>query len=261
MAFFQLLPLSPVALLVISVVVCAGATLQSATGVGLGLLAGPILVLYLPIENAIFVAIVLNLLLSVVLLPRERGEIALKPLRVLLIGTLVGIPAGWLVLQQVGAPLLKVVCGGVVLAAAVQLQLLTRRPADIETHEERNSHVLVVGGMLSGFMSGCLAVPGPAALWALLRHHHAPHHVRATLRALFVLSYGVACVVHVGLGGLPGEGLYMVAALLPALVIGLAFGETAKRRLGNATLGAIFRLLLVAMGFTLLWKGMIDVSS
>ena len=98
MALVEQLPLTLGALTLISLVVCAGTALQVATGFGLGLLAGPVLILSLQSETAIFVAIILNLLVSFALLPQERGEISWQPLRLLLVGTLVGIyfiMGGW----------------------------------------------------------------------------------------------------------------------------------------------------------------------
>ena len=127
-ASLDLLPLSLGALALTSLVVCAGTALQVATGVGLGLLAGPVLILSLPVESAIFVAIILNLSVSLLLLPQERGEISWPPLRLLLFGTLVGVPLGWLVLQALDAMTLKIFTGVVVQQfPAMRRQVLTRQ--------------------------------------------------------------------------------------------------------------------------------------
>ncbi len=259
MALFEQLPLNLGALALTSLVVCAGTTLQVATGVGLGLLAGPVLILSMQSETAIFVAIILNLLVSLALLPQEKGEISWPPLRLLLTGTLVGVPLGWLVLQQFDAPTLKLFTGVVVLAAAIQL-LLLRRQTTVGGGEAVRWRTLVGGG-LSGFMSGCLAIPGPVAMWALLQQKLAPSLVRATLRALFVFSYGLAFLAHVGLGGAPAAGWSTVAALVPALAVGVALGGIVKRNVKEATLHAALRLLLLAMGLSLLWKGISDVTA
>ncbi len=259
MAFVEQLPLTLGALALASLVVCAGTALQVATGVGLGLLAGPVLILSLQSETAIFVAIILNLLVSLALLPQEMGEISWPPLRLLLVGTLVGVPLGWLVLQQIDATTLKLFAGVVVLAAAVQLLLLHRQAAvgDGEAARLRT----LVGGGVSGFMSGCLAIPGPVAMWALLQQGLAPSLVRATLRALFVFSYGAALLVHFGFGSETARGWSTVAALVPALVVGGVLGVVIKRYVGETTLHIALRVLLLAMGLSLLWKGISDVAA
>ena len=260
MALFDQLPLNLSALALASLVVCAGTTLQVATGVGLGLLAGPVLILTLQSETAVFVAIILNLLVSFALLPQEKGDISWPPLRVLLIGTLVGVPLGWLVLQQIDATALKLFAGVVVLAAAVQLLLLDRRTAFDGGGVEAQRRAWLGGGV-SGFLSGCLAIPGPVAMWALLQQDIAPALVRATLRALFVCSYGAAFLVHFGFGGRAVGGWSTAAALVPALAIGIGLGVVAKRNIREATLHVALRALLLIMGLSLLWKGISDVTA
>ena len=51
------------------------AVLQAATGVGLGMIVGPALILVMGSKSAIQVAIILNLSLSILLLPGEVKEI------------------------------------------------------------------------------------------------------------------------------------------------------------------------------------------
>ena len=259
MALVEQLPLTLGALTLTSLVVCAGTALQVATGVGLGLLAGPVLILSLQSETAIFVAIILNLLVSLALLPQEKGDISWPPLRLLLAGTLVGVPLGWLVLRQIDATTLKLFTGVVVLAAAIQL-LLPRREAGIGGGKGLHLRTLAGGGF-SGFMSGCLAIPGPVAMWTLLQHNIAPSLVRATLRATFVFSYGAAFLVHFGLGGKTATGWSTVAVLVPALAVGVALGVVVKRYVGDAILHAALKLLLLVMGLSLLWKGISDVTA
>ena len=154
---------------------------------------------------------------------------------------------------------MKLFAGVVVLAAAVQL-LLLRRQADDGDGEAARLRT-VVGGGVSGFMSGCLAIPGPVAMWTLLQQGLAPSLVRATLRAIFVFSYGAAFLVHFGLGGETATGWSIVAALVPALAVGVALGVVVKRNVRDATLHVALRLLLLAMGLSLLWKGILDVTA
>ncbi len=162
-------------------------------------------------------------------------------------------------LRQIDATTLKLFTGVVVLAAAVQL-LLLRRQAAVGGGEAARLRTLVGGGF-SGFMSGCLAIPGPVAMWTLLQQNIAPSLVRATLRALFVFSYGAAFLAHFGLGGETAASWSTVAALVPALAVGVALGGVAKRNVREATLHFALRLLLLAMGLSLLWKGISDVTA
>lgn|GEM_PF-507642 len=262
------LPLAFGPLVLTSLVVCAGTALQVATGVGLGLLAGPVLVLTVQSETAIFVAIVLNLFISLALLPQERGEVLWAPLKLLMLGTVVGVPLGWLLLQQIGPASLKLLTGIVVLTAAAQF-LFQRRHAVQPEDRPHSRAITLSGGGLSGFMSGCLAIPGPIAMWALLRLGPSPSLIRATLRALFVFSYSAAFLLHAGLPLLMGRSTaptganpwLIVAALAPALAVGMGLGVVAKRAVPESLLQRALRFLLFAMGISLLWKGLLDVST
>lgn len=258
MIILDQLPLSLAALILASLVVCAGSTLQVATGAGLGLLAGPVLLLSLNSGTAVFVSIVLNLLVSLALLPQERRQIAWAPLRLLMAGTVVGLPLGWLALNLIDVAFLRLITGVIVLAAALQLIILARQIRDGDPGLAVPRTLL--GGGFSGIMSGGLAIPGPVALWTLLRQNLAATPTRATLRALYVFSYTGALMIHLGLGGGQATSWRMIAALLPALGVGIGLGILAKRRVGDAILHGVLRMLLLVMGGSLLVKGVLDVA-
>jgi uncharacterized membrane protein YfcA len=260
MEALEQLPMSGGSLVLASLVVCAGTALQAATGVGLGLLAGPILILTLDSQTAIFVAILLNLMVSLALLPQERGEILWSPLRQLLAGTFIGVPVGWFLLQQMSAMTLKLFVAAVVLGAGLQL-VLAGRSGRAQSAPQDRPLTTVLGGGVSGVMSGCLAIPGPIALWTLLRQGQPPRLIRATLRALFIFSYGAAFAIHFGFGSHDTDGWIVLATLLPALVIGLGLGAIIKRRVAETMLLNAFKVLLLAMGASLLLKGLADVAT
>lgn len=243
-------------LILVSLVVGAGTVLQVATGVGLGLLAGPVLILSMQSDTAVFVAIVLNLLVSLVLLPAEWADISWPPLRRIMAGAVVGVPLGWLVLQQIDTTSLKLLAGTVVLAAAIQ-QLFPGRRLGGAAAGSRT----LVGGAISGFMTASLAIPGPIAMWALLQHDITPSQVRATLRGTFVFAYSAAFLVHFGLAGGAATGWGSVAVLLPALAVGLGLGIIAKAHVADTVLSGALKILLLVMGVSLLWKGISDAVS
>ena len=83
-----------VAVLLAFAMVAIGAILQLTTGVGLGLIAGPFLLFVMDPASAILRAIVLNLLLSVILLPWEWRQIEFAPLARLTGWAAIGIPLG-----------------------------------------------------------------------------------------------------------------------------------------------------------------------
>ncbi len=262
MAVFATLSMTPADWAIASALILVGSTLQAATGIGLGLIAGPILVLTLGGSAAIFIAIMLNLALSLLLLPQESGEVLRSPLRLMAWGAIVGIPLGWLILQQMAPSTLRTVAGVIVLLAALQLLISRfRNTAGRATSTPGNGGpTLLLGGLISGLMCGCLAIPGPAALWAMLRCALPPLGVRATMRALFALSYGAAAAITFGLDGIAHQPWLETAVLLPGVLLGVALGLLIRRWIDAGTLGMVLYVVLLAIGVAMLWRSWLEMQ-
>jgi len=233
------------------VMVAIGAILQMTTGVGLGLIAGPFLLFVMDPASAIQTAIVLNLLLSVILLPWEWRHLALAPLARLIGWAAIGIPLGSVFLISVDGGTLKLVSGVAVLAAALQLTLTKAR----QPSPARRGRDIGIGGFVSGLMTGALAIPGPIALWSLLSSGLEPHAIRATLRAFFVAAYGLSFVVHFMLTGTDTKALSASVTLSPAVLTGMLIGVFMRRHSSPVRLAKLLELVLFLMGASLVIKG------
>lgn len=226
-------------------VLCASA-LQTATGAGLGLVAAPALLLALQSTEAVHVAVILNLALSLALLPSERHQIPVRPLVALTCAALVGIPLGAWLLHSVGVRTLTLIAGVTVLLGAAQL-LVQRRDQPVAMPKA----TLGVAGALAGLMTAALAIPGPAALWGLARIGLPATEVRAVLRAFFALVYTVTLAVSASIGIEWLLVLTSTAWMLPSLIFGAGIGVWLKRRASDAALRTAFIALLIVMGAAL----------
>ncbi len=231
--------------------VALGTLFQVASGVGLGLIAGPGFLLLLDAPEAVQLGIALNLLLSCLLLPFERKDVDREWTLQLSLWALLGIPLGLLFVVWAGGTWLRVVGGVLVLLAS--LQLMAGGAAKIGQHFGVRSC-----GVMSGAMTGALGMPGPVALWGLLNSPLPARQIRAVLRAYFVVAYGVAFLLYLGINavGLRLAGLFL--ALIPAMVISIAIGVVAKQHLPELWLRRGLVLLLLAMGSVLLLDGVRD---
>ncbi len=246
--------------LVVTLVVAAATALQAATGAGLGLIAGPVLILALGSTTAVHVAIVLNLLVSIVLLPHELKSVHWPIVRWLSLGTLIGIPLGVWTVNVIDLTTLKLLAGVCVSLAALQL-MLARRQRSVTAREAWTPPGVSVGGAVSGWMTGAMAIPGPAAMWQLARSGIPPSAVRACLRAQFSLAYAASLAAH-ALAGLELRPVaWSTLVLLPALAAGIALGALAKRRLSDRSLANALLVLLVAMGIALLVTGALELAA
>lgn len=239
------------------VVVFIGSALQVATGVGLGLIAAPAMLFVLDGPAAVQTAIILNLTLTALLLPFELGYVAFSRLFAISRWALLGVPIGGLLLMAVGNTSLKLICGVVVVLAVIQLRFF---PLPLLQSPVQQRWLNRIGGTVSGGMTGALAAPGPVALWALLSSGLDASSVRATLRAYFLFAYIVAFAVSLALVGSHFRIWATSLVLLPAVVLGIGAGILGRRSLGTAALRTILEIVLLAMGLSLLVKGLSDAG-
>ncbi len=239
--------------------VLLAAALQAATGVGLGLIVGPALILVMGSKSAIQVAIILNLGLSILLLPGETKEIHWPSLKILVLGTVLGMPAGLLLIAMLDLTGLKLFAAITVSLCGVQLIHNRYRHTTTGTAREAGALTLPGASIASGIMASSLAMPGPVAMWALARKGVKAQQIRATLRGLFVVSYALALLAH-ALRGMDWS-LIMDASLDLgiALIAGTVIGLFIKRRLPERVLDNLLLGLLLVMGLSLFAKSLMEI--
>ena len=95
----------------LNLVVLVASALQSATGIGFGVIAGPILLIVLNDGSAIQISIALNLLIAVILSPFLWNNVDRSILRNFVVGLAIGSPLGLLVFLNIGITMLKAIAG------------------------------------------------------------------------------------------------------------------------------------------------------
>lgn len=156
--------------LFMAIAVFGASALQSATGIGFGVIAGPVLLIVLNSRAAIQISIGLSLMIAAVLVPSLwRNTDRLLLLR-LLAGSAAGVPIGLAVFLSIGIDHLKLLAGLAVLFTLVFLfrpgagaKAAGAVSAGAETAGAKRPGKLeqILLGAISGVMSGSLAMPGP----------------------------------------------------------------------------------------------------
>jgi uncharacterized protein len=220
---------------------------QTVTGAGLGLMAGPVLLLAMGNVDAIRVAVLLNLALSVALLPGEIKHVPTRELRWLSLGAAVGLPIGIAALLHMDLLTLKLVAGVAVTLGGIQMCIRSSPAGTSAFHR-----LLPVSGLVSGAMTGALAIPGPVALWGLSAGTLDVQQVRAALRAYFVLAYSATVVAYWATGSTWAPVLEASLWMSGPLVAGGFLGVYIKRRYSGEWLRKAFIILVLLMGSALL---------
>ena len=218
------------------------ATLQSATGIGFGIIAGPVLLMQLNSGAAIQISILLNILISVVLAPSIRTGVDKKLLSRFLMGSVVGLPLGFYVFLVVDANMLKIMAGVAILVTMFFVLRNNRKSAQPNGDPSSARGSLPIG-VISGLMGGCLAMPGPIpAAWMNISGYDKAT-VRSTILMLFIISYTAALLLQLSLAEITQDTWWTTFKLALPTVAGIYFGRMLVERITEQ----VFFVLIVGV--------------
>ncbi len=206
----------------VALAVAAGAVTQTMVGLGLGLVAAPVITLVAP-ESMPAVMLWLAIALPVVTLASERHEIDwagigwTTPTRI--VGTAVGAAA----VAALPVRSLGLVVAVVVLAAVIATWRAVRIPV--------TRPALVVAGLVSGFSGTATAIGGPPM--AILYQHRPARQIRTTLAVYFLLGASLSLLALGVAGELRRHDAVLAAGLLPLLLLGSITGSWLRPRLAE----------------------------
>jgi uncharacterized membrane protein YfcA len=201
-------------------VVYAGAVMQATTGVGVGILSSPVLLLVDPdfVPAAVVVA-VLPLTFSVAI--ADRSHIDGRGVTAALVGRIPGLVLGVIVVASISDTVLAVLVSVTVLLGVV-VSLTTKRFTPTTT-------ALVIAGFGSGFTGTAVGVGGPPI--ALTYQHSDPVTMRATISFFFSVGSVMTAIALAAAGELGWRQLELVALLLPSILLGLWTARRYRYRL------------------------------
>jgi uncharacterized protein len=226
-----------------TVIIAAAAALQAATGMGMALLAVPLLALIDPayVPGPTLCAV---MVLSAGVAWRERLAID----RRLLAPALFGLAAGC----GIGATVLALLAG-VDLARLFAILILGAVALSISGARAPTGPVtLLIGGTAAGILGTMSGAHGPPI--ALVLQHEPPARLRATLCAFFAVGCAVS-LLALAVGGLLGSAqLRLGAGLLPGVAIGFALAPPLSRRLDRQRARAAVLAISALSAFALLLR-------
>lgn len=228
---------------------------QSVTGIGFGMIAGPVILLVLADPGAVVIATLMSWLIALVLFPVIRSDTDWRLTGRLLAGAAIGLPLGAGLLGAVDVPTLKLVAG--LSIAGLTLLMVAGAPG---TARPGWGGDLVFGG-LGGLFGGALAMPGPTAALRATALGHPKAIVRASMVGFFIAAWPAIFAAQVLAIG-PGRETFVNAALLaPATIAGLAVGNVVAHRVSEQFFRRAVFLLLAATSLSLIgnvawtWSG------
>lgn len=212
---------------------------QGLTGFGFSLIAMPVLLLVLDVQEAVVISTALGTASVALVSLRSWREAAWSSVAWLLAGSFLGMPVGLAVLLLAPDEALRIGVGVAVLAMAAALAAGLRI-------EARGRPVELGVGIASGVLRTSSSLAGPPVVSYLQARGFAPVRFRATVSAFFLAGNVVALAAFGASGASSWDALVASALALPVVFLGVGVGERLLRHTDGARFGRIVIVLLVA---------------
>ncbi|MEL6894287.1 MAG: sulfite exporter TauE/SafE family protein [Actinomycetota bacterium] len=222
------------ALVVAAVLVGAGT--QRITGMGFALMASPLLVLVLGVDDGVGTSQALTLVASVIVLTQLWRSVEWRTAAMLFAASVVGVlPGAWLT-RQLRSAVLAILIGVLVIVA------LTAVLADERARVFRGNIGRASAGFLSGFMNVTAGVGGPPIVLYRLSTDW-PHTPYVATVQIYFIGLNTASLAA---RGRPELDSTMWLGVIGALVVGLAIGDRLAQHVTESQ--ARILIVVVALG-------------
>ena len=204
-------------------IMLVAAAVQAVTGFGFALVALPLLVLTTDPRTAVVGVGLAGLVMTATVAVRERRHARWSTAGLLVAASVLGMPAGLLVLRWASERTLTLLIGAGVIGCTLLIWRGLRLP-------QRRAVVAGVG-VVSGMLTTATGTNGPPLVAALQAMGYEPQSFRATLAVTFCGS-GLLAIVGFGVAGqLTGDALVLGGAGAPAVLLGWWLGDRVFHRL------------------------------
>jgi uncharacterized protein len=228
-------------LLITGVAVVLGAVVQGGVGLGLGIVAAPVVTLLDPalMPGAMLLA---GAALPVLILAQEAGHTDWPGVSWALAGRVAGTAAGIWVLATVPVRALGILVGTAVLLVIAVTSLGTDLP--------RNRWTLLAAGVVSGTTGTATSIGGPPVA-LLYQREHGPR-VRASLSLFLCIGNTLALAALAAAGRLPGRAVEVGLVFVGCAVAGLVAAAWLRRYLDAGRMRAAVLLTATAAALVLI---------
>ena len=219
---------------------------QSVTGIGFGMIAGPVILIVLDDPAAVVISTCMSALIAYVLFPFVRHGADWRLTGRFLLGAAICIPLGAALLAFANIAVLKLIAGGAI--AALTLLMVFGVPGSSRPGLTGD---LIFGG-LGGLLGAALAMPGPIAALRVSGLGHKKVVVRASMVGFFVGVWPMILAAQWIALDLTLQSFRNAALLVPATLAGLAVGHYAAARVSESFFRRVVIILLFATSLSLL---------
>lgn len=242
--------------LVVLVVVLIGSFLQRVSGMGLGLVAGPILSLMLGPVEGILVVNVLALINAALTTYSVRENVDWKKFATISSVMIIGAIPGAMLIKVVSGPLLMVIVGVLLLIALAVVTFGQNRIPRAD-----GTGPAVASGIIGGFMNTLAGIAGPAITVYAQASRWDQRVYAATLQPIFIISASVSILVKMvgGVGDLGSLSVWVWVFGVIAMIVGIYLGALIGDRVSKPQARKLALFLATAGGVSALVRGLVGM--
>lgn len=223
---------------------------QSVTGVGFGMIAGPVILMVLEDPGAVLISTCLSWLIALCLFPSLRKGTDVPMMSRLLLGAGLGLPFGLWVWSIVDIQTLKLIAGLTI--GGLTAMMLFGAPG-LRTSGRMGD---IAFGALGGLFGGCLAMPGPPPALRMAGTGRGKAVSRATLVSFFMAIWPMIFAGQALTRGLDPAILWSALSLVPATLVGILIGNWAASRVSETFFRRLVLGFLIVTSAALLLDAM-----
>lgn len=226
---------------------------RSTLGFGESLIAVPLFSLFLPLEVAVPLSVLLSIIIALIIVIQDHKKIHFQSAKWLVIYAIIGIPIGLLILIYGNETFVKITLG--LLIIVYSTYSLFYKKIKTETKENKKT-LLFICGFLSGVFGGAYGLNGPPlVVYGNLKNWTAKHF-RATLQAYFLPASLIGAFGYYAKGLVTTEVnsyfLYSLTTAIPAIFL----GRYLNHKLNGSSFFKYVYWSLIVIGLILIFNSM-----
>jgi len=238
------------AILAGAAIILVASFVQGLTSFGFALIALPLLSLFMPIQRAVPIIVILSMLICLSVFLSIRRDANIRKIALLIIASVITAPLGTLFLIIISGSTLKIITG--ILITVFAIFLISGRSFPIANEKA----AYISAGAISGVLNGSISVSGPPMALMLSNQGMSKQMFRANLALVGVILNAVTTVTFAYSGLIDRElSLYLVW-MLPVMFIGTWIGAKAVRHLNEQKFKKYSLGLIILSGIWTLLTGL-----
>ncbi|MNU25374.1 sulfite exporter TauE/SafE family protein [Chryseobacterium scophthalmum] len=217
---------------------------RSTFGFGESLVAVPLFILFIPLEIAVPLSVLISILVALVVVVQDHQQIHFNSAKWLILFAVLGIPIGLLILLYGNEFWVKIGLGLLIIFNSLYA-IFGKKQFSLKTD---SMLWLFICGFTSGILGGAYGVNGPPlVVYGNLRNWSAKHF-RATLQAYFLPASFIAAIGYFTKGLITLEVLKYFLVSLPAVFPAIFLGRYLNHKIKDKSFFKYVYWGLIAVG-------------